>query len=40
MKLAEQVTHFREIINVYTFLAVKPDRRNHLGALVIDYRIM
>jgi hypothetical protein len=40
MKLAEQVTHFREIRNVYTFLVVKPDRRNHLGALVMDDRIM
>jgi hypothetical protein len=40
MKLAEQVTHFREMRNVYTGLVFKLDRRNHFGALVIDDRIM
>jgi hypothetical protein len=40
MKLAEQVTHFREMRNVCTGLVVELDRRNHFGAIVIDDRIM
>jgi hypothetical protein len=40
MKLAEQVTHFKEMRNVYTALVIEPDRRNHFGALAIDDRIM
>lgn len=38
--MAQKVTHFREMRNVYTGLVLKPDRRNHFGALVIGGRIM